>query len=325
MKVRLLLLYTNYLLGKYSKEEFLEMKEIISYTSDKDLEYLMHEAWLKETMLPSMSESIRRRIKASLLLYTTAQSEGSKQIQKWWTAVAVAIVFILAGSSLLYFNNKEMVHQSPFIVKIDKRQKASIILPDKSNVYLNAETALEYDLNNKKQRKVYLSGEAYFEVEKDKDRPFIVDLGELQIEVLGTSFNVQTYKNDDIIEASLIAGSIKLTGKQFTESYYLKPMEQVIYSKKDATLRIIPFDSHQELGWMDDRLVFSSEPLYKIIHRIERWYGVHIDLQCPEISDDLMSGTFHDEELADVLEAIKIQYKVNYTIKGREVIISKNQ
>jgi ferric-dicitrate binding protein FerR (iron transport regulator) len=325
MKARLLLLYTNYLLGKYSKEEFLEMKEIISQTSDKDLQHLMYEVWSKETMLPSMSESAGKRIKDNLLLYITAQNIERKQIQKWWSVAAIAIVFILTGSSLLYFKNKDVVHQSPFIVKIDKRQKAYIVLPDKSSVLLNAETELEYDLNNKKQRRVYLSGEAYFEVEKDKDRPFIVDLGELQIEVLGTSFNVQTYKNEDVIEASLIAGSIKLTGKQFTGSYYLKPMEQVVYSKKDATLQIIPFDSRQELGWMDDRLIFSSEPLHKVIHGIERWYGVHIDLQCPEISDDLMTGTFHDEELTDVLEAIKIQYKVNYTIKGKQVIISKNQ
>ncbi|MDR0657757.1 MAG: FecR domain-containing protein [Mediterranea sp.] len=325
MKTRLLPLYTNYLLGKYSKEEFLEMKEIISQTSDKALEHLMHKTWLKETMLPLMPEAVKKRIKADLHLYTTAQSRRSRQIQKWRPVAAVAIAFILAGSSLLYYNNRNTVYQSPFIVKTDKRQKASILLPDNSSVYLNAETALEYDLNNKKQRKVYLSGEAYFEVEKDKDHPFIVDLGELQIEVLGTFFNVQTYKNEDIIEASLIAGSIKLTGKQLTESYYLKPMEQVIYSKKDATLRIIPFDSRQELGWMDNRLVFSSEPLYKIIHSIERWYDVHIDLQCPEISNDLMSGTFHDEELENVLEAIKIQYKVNYIIKGRQIIISKNQ
>jgi ferric-dicitrate binding protein FerR (iron transport regulator) len=311
-------------LGKYSKEEFLEMKEIISQTSDKDLEHLMHEAWLKETMLPTMPESVGKRIKADLLLYATAQSKGSKQIRKWWSVAAVAIVFILAGSSLLYFNDKGTIHQNPFIVRIDKGQKASIVLPDNSNVYLNAETELEYDPDNKKQRKVYLSGEAYFDVERDEDRPFIVDLGELQIEVLGTSFNVQTYKNEDIIEASLIAGSIRLTGKHFTESYYLRPMEQVIYSKEDATLRIIRFDSQQELGWMDNRLVFTSEPLYKIIHTIERWYGVRIDLQCPEIREDLMSGTFYDEELADVLEAIKIQYKVNYTIREREVIISKN-
>ncbi|MCC8152834.1 MAG: DUF4974 domain-containing protein, partial [Tannerellaceae bacterium] len=310
MKTRLYLLYINYLAGKYSKEEFLEMKKTLSGSTEKELEELMQSAWEEDLPLPSMTESTRNRLKTQILSLTTHSLQTTKIPKKWWMTAAAILLLLVSFNIFFYLNNRTMNYDSPFIVYMERGQKASVTLPDQSNVFMNSETELIYDLNNRKQRKVYLSGEAFFEVQKNRSFPFIVDLGELEIEVLGTSFNVQTYNDEDFIEASLVEGSIKLSGKRLDKSYYLKPMEQFIYSKIDGTLRIVSFDGQKELGWMDNRLVFRSEPLHKIIHRIERWYGVKIDLQCEEFEDDLMSGTFQNESITDVLEAIKIQYDV---------------
>ena len=325
MKTRLFTLYINYLFGKYSKEDFLEMKSLIASTSHEELEEMTGKAWNDTMSLPEMAESTRRRIKSNILMAVSFAENKKRRIINRWAIAAVALLFLIGGSSLYYLGKNSVTDQNPFIVHIDKGQKAIIKLPDNSDVHLNAETRLEYDLSNREQRLVHLSGEAYFKVQKNENRPFIVDMGDVQIWVVGTSFNAKTYSDEDYIQASLVEGSIKLKNKQSNEWQFLQPMEQFVYSKKDGTFRIIPFESEQELGWMEDRLAFSSEPLHKIISRIERWYGVSIDLQCPEIRNDLMSGAFFDEELIDVLEAIKIQYKVNYTIKGRNVIISKNQ
>ncbi|MDL2304353.1 FecR domain-containing protein [Bacteroides sp. OttesenSCG-928-D19] len=325
MNTRLFTLYISYLLGRYSKEEFLEMRSLIANTPRQELEEMLKGAWNRTLPLPEMPSSTRRRVKSNILMAISfADTRKRRAINRWAVAAAI-LIFLIGGSSLYYLGKHSVEDQSPFIVHIDKGQKAVIKLPDNSDVHLNAETSLEYDLSNRKQRVVQLSGEAYFKVTKNEKRPFIVDMGDVQIWVVGTEFNAKTYSDEDYIQASLVEGSIKLKNKQSSEWQFLKPMEQFVYSKKDGTFRIIPFESEQELGWMDDRLAFSSEPLHKIISRIERWYGVNIDLQCPEIRNDLMSGAFFDEELADVLEAIKIQYKVNYTIKGRNVIISKNQ
>lgn len=323
MSHRLFTLYINYLLGKYSREEFLEMKTLLADTDDEALETLMNKAWEKELPTPSMPEVTKRRVKSNILLATSLNEKKQNVSTKWWSVAAVILLFIIAGSTYIYVGKQADRYKSPFIVSIEKGQKASINLPDQSIVRLNAETTLEYDLKNTKQRKVYLNGEAFFKVVKDEKRPFIVDMDELQIEVLGTSFNVQTYQNEECIYASLVEGSIKLTGKRFSESYQLEPMQQLIYDKKDATLKIVELDSDTELGWMSDRLVFNSEPLYKILQRIERWYDITIDLQCPEIKDDRMSGTFYKEELHTVLEAIHIQYKISYTVKEGHVIITK--
>ncbi|MDF9831391.1 FecR domain-containing protein [Parabacteroides sp. PF5-6] len=325
MKSRLVTLYINYLLGSYSKEEFLEMKALIRNVDNRELEEMMHNAWSDEMPFPSMAEPTKTRLKSNILTAVSFADGKRRKKTNWWAVAAVALILLFSGQSLFYWVRSPEKEESPVIVNIDKGQKAVIKLPDNSDVHLNAETRLAYDLNNRKQRHVTLSGEAYFEVEKNEERPFIVDMGEVQIWVVGTSFNAKTYNDEEYIYASLVDGSIKLTSKYFEGFQYLSPKEQFVFSKKDGSFRIIPFDNLQELGWMEDRLTFSSEPLHKIITRIERWYGVNIDLQCPEIKDDLMSGAFLGEELIDVLEAVKIQYNVDYTVKGKNVVISINK
>lgn len=323
MKNRLITLYTKYLSGECIKDEFLEMRDLTSKIADEEFAVIAQNVWDENPTFPAMPEKTKLRVKSNLDFYIESTTNKKNQIRKWRLIAAAITLFIIAGSTLYYITNTSAQSEKYFVVSIDRGQKATIKLPDNSDVRLNAETELKYDINDTKNRRVYLKGEAFFEVAKDEKHPFIVDMGELQVEVLGTSFNVQTYTNDDYIQAALIEGSIKLTGKRFSGNYYLKPMEQLIYSKKDASLRIVPLNKDLELGWMSDRLVFDSEPLYTIIHRIERWYGVTIDLQCTDIKDDRMSGAFYKEDLKDVLEAIRIQYKVKYSVKENHVIIHK--
>jgi ferric-dicitrate binding protein FerR (iron transport regulator) len=319
-------LYVKYLLGECTKEQFLAMKDLLSGTSDEKLEDMMKDVWDNTKQLPAMPPGEKQKIKLNIDYYIRKTTKRNFLLQNWRiTSVAAACIFIFIGYSVFYSYHASMPKAEKFfVVNIDRGQKATIELPDNSSVHLNAETELKYDINDDKNRKVYLHGEAFFKVKKDKNRPFIVSIDdELQIEVFGTSFNVQTYKNEDFIETSLIEGSVKLTGKRFTEAYFLKPMQQFIYSKKDAGVKIASLEKDLKIGWTSDYLLFASEPLYKVIRKIERWYGVDIDLQYSEIKDDLMSGSFYKEELKSVLEAIKIQYDVEYSIKGNQVTISK--
>jgi ferric-dicitrate binding protein FerR (iron transport regulator) len=322
----LMQLYIKYLLGECTKEQFLAMKDLLSGTSDEKLENMMKDVWDNTKLLPAMPPNAKQKIKLNIDYYIRKNTKRNFLLENWRIiSVAVACIFIFIGYSIFYSYHTSMPKvEKFFIVSIDRGQKATVELPDNSSVHLNAETELKYDINDDKNRKVYLHGEAFFKVKKDKSRPFIVSIDdELQIEVIGTSFNVQTYNNEDFVETSLIEGNIKLTSKRFTEIYFLKPMQQFIYSKKDASTKIVPLEKDSKIGWISDYLLFTSEPLYKIIHKIERWYGVNIDLQYSEIRDDLMSGSFYKEDLKSVLEAIKIQYDVEYSIKGNQIIISK--
>ena len=145
-------------------------------------------------------------------------------------------------------------------------------MPDGTKVQLNGATTITYNVNNAKERLVQLSGEAFFDVVKNPDCPFRVIANDLQIEVVGTSFNVNTYKKN-VIETSLLTGRIKISGGSLPQEYVLTPGKKATYSSIDKTLKITKADAHVITGWCDDYLIFDSEPLIDVIEEIERWYG----------------------------------------------------
>ena len=152
-----------------------------------------------------------------------------------------------------------------------------------------------------------------------------MQVGNLNIEVLGTCFNVYSYEDNDFVETSLIEGSVRLyDSKSPSESFILKPSQKAIYSKNSGKISCHNTDNIKETAWTQNHLVFESEKLGSVFQKIERWYGVHIDLLCPEIANDQISGSFKDEQLPYVMEALKFQYGFNYEITGNNVTINKS-
>ena len=152
-----------------------------------------------------------------------------------------------------------------------------------------------------------------------------MQVGNLNIEVLGTCFNVYSYEENDFVETSLIEGSVRLyDSKSPSESFILKPSQKAIYSKNSGKISCHNTDNIKETAWTQNHLVFESEKLGSVFQKIERWYGVHIDLLCPEIANDQISGSFKDEQLPYVMEALKFQYGFNYEITGNNVTINKS-
>ena len=198
--------------------------------------------------------------------------------------------------------------------------KSEIILPDGTKVQLNGATTITYDVNSSKQRLVQLSGEAFFDVAKNPDCPFRVIANGLQIEVVGTSFNVNTYKKG-VVEPSLLTGQIKISGGSLPQEYILTPGEKATYSSINNALKITQADVHVETGWCDDYLIFDSEPLIDVIEEIERWYGVEIELRYPQIGQDLLSGSFRHENIQNVIHSLSLQYKFKYEIHKDKITI----
>lgn len=142
---------------------------------------------------------------------------------------------------------------------------------------------------------------------------------------VGTCFNVYSYEENDFVETSLIEGSVRLyDSKSPSESFILKPSQKAIYSKNNGKISFHNTDNVKETAWTQNHLVFESEKLGSVFQKIERWYGVHIDLLCPEIANDQISGSFKDEQLPYVMEALKFQYGFNYEITGNNVTINKS-
>jgi len=198
--------------------------------------------------------------------------------------------------------------------------RASIVLPDGTKVSLNSGTDLEYDVKAGARRYVnLLRGEAFFEVAKDKSHPFRVSTGDMNIQVLGTTFNVKA--GDSQIEASLFTGKIQIDGEKIAQAVTLNPGEKAVYTKKDHKIVVGSNATEYEMRWKDGYLVFESTPLKDVLARIGEWYGVKIRYTGHKYSHDLLSGTFHNEPLQSVLKTLSMQYGFKYQMIENEIIV----
>lgn len=317
-------LYSQFLNGKTDLKAFKDFKESLNHLPDNELSGRMEAHWNENNDYPVMDASrkreIHRRLRKEINLLKDNQSIRWSRV-----AVAAAVVAVLAVSVWNFaLLQKQLGAEAPFLAEVPAGNKVQLTLPDKSSVKLNSESSLSYTYMNGK-RVTHLEGEAYFHVSKDKDHPFVVQVGDLNIEVLGTSFNVCSYRDCDLVETSLVEGSIRLyDSRSPAESFILKPSQKAIYSKNNREISFHRTDNVKETAWTQNHLVFESEKLGSVFHKIERWYGVKINLLCPEILNDRISGSFKNEQLPYVMEALKIQYGFNYEITGSNITINKS-
>ena len=277
--------------------------------------------------------------------------------QKYFTKLiaASAILIVAAGSLLLVFitGNKKIItsgnvdaaklNQSEVSTKNGSRTK--IQLPDGTSVWLNGSSKLVYNNEQygKHVREVTLTGEGYFDVVKNPEKPFIIHTNKMDIKVMGTIFNVRCYPGDKNTETSLIRGSIEVTLKSRKERIILKPSEKLIISDdavavplkpgnndKPLTmvtpgqiillrhLTVLPKDSTiVETAWVENRLVFSSESFEEVALKMEKWYSVEIQFSDEKLKLYRLTGSFEKETISEALKAIQIstpffKYKINH-------------
>lgn len=232
----------------------------------------MESFWNEHTVYPSLEVGRKQEIQRRL----RSQINPSKTSIRWSRIVAaVAVVAVLSVTAW----NFSLLHElqngnASFLAEVPAGDRVQLTLPDKSSVKLNSESSLSYAYVGGK-RIARLEGEGYFQVSKDTRHPFVVQVGSLNIEVLGTCFNVCSYKENDFVETSLIEGSVRLYDfKSPSESIILKPSQKAIYSKNNGKISFHNTDNVKETAWIQNRLVFESEKLGSVFQKIERWYGV---------------------------------------------------
>ncbi len=243
------------------------------------------------------------------------------------TKIAAAIGFIVAFYFLfnVEFTPKQKVELQ--FQKIEKKnisgQKSRIHLTDGTVVWLNAESTLSYIKPfDKGQREVSLEGEAYFEVAKDKDRPFIVKMGDTEVRVLGTKFNISSFAEDEKEIIALAEGKIQIS--HGVMSQILTPGWIVEINNSTSHMESYEGNVKDVTAWTKDILLFKNASYQEIFERLERWYGVHIKTE--GIPDDKLkfNGSFQDEYLSNVLENLMIEHKMSYELEGENVIIKFN-
>lgn len=203
----------------------------------------------------------------------------------------------------------------------------SIVLPDGSRVRMNAASKLKYPIAFATDtREVELEGEAYFEVvnkntKTGKRIPFIVHTHEQQLEVLGTSFNINSYNQN--ITTTLVEGAVALTYPHTRKVQYLKPSQQSNYSQKDKKLSVVKVDPYYTIAWKDGSFAFHNASIYEVMEDIARWYNIDVVYQ-GDLSDVRYSGTISRfENFRQLLQIIEWTDLVTFKVDGRRITVMK--
>ncbi|TKC62507.1 DUF4974 domain-containing protein [Pedobacter hiemivivus] len=201
-----------------------------------------------------------------------------------------------------------------------------LMLPDGTAVWLNAATSLKFpssfkDLPEGQNRNVELTGEAYFEVAKDKSHPFIVKTRLQEVKVLGTHFNVNSYPDDIDIKTTLLEGSVRVSSFGKKDNVLLKPNQQSIVTANSIQIKTV--DPDDVISWKMGEFGFGGEPLRKIMKKIARWYNVDIVYTDQSLGDKIFSGTISKYgSITEVLRLLEATGEVKFKINGRTVTVT---
>jgi ferric-dicitrate binding protein FerR (iron transport regulator) len=201
-------------------------------------------------------------------------------------------------------------------------QKSKLFLPDGTEVWLNAESKLEYLENfSDSIRLVLLSGEAFFEVTHDSLRPFQVQTGKIVTQVIGTSFNINAFPENNNISVNLVSGKVKVQNNNNQQSVHLDPGEAVRIDLQTQQLTSYLFDELAATGWRNGLLQFTEAGSSEIINRLARWYGVSIAVEGTPPADWQFSGAFENESLKNVLEVMQYSRDFRFELKNKNLKI----
>lgn len=199
-----------------------------------------------------------------------------------------------------------------------------LVTPDGSKIWLNASSELKFPSNFAAgKRVVELKGEAYFEIAKDKKRPFIVRTAGQETEVLGTHFNINNYADELATTTTLLEGSVRVHPSNSGKGVMLSPGQQSVL--KGQQLRVQKADESAALDWMNGKMVFKNETLTSIMRKVSRWYGVEVQIK-GDIGDlEFWGAVSRNNNLSSILNYLKETEDLDYSIKGTNVTIFKKE
>jgi ferric-dicitrate binding protein FerR (iron transport regulator) len=342
-------------LPKYTAEELLIDDSFYNYCLELNEEDIFFWTTYLE-LFPEEKSTIQNAKKILLGLHSAIHEQVERKKRRTYLFFRAAAILVLFVGCYLVFElttkkstGRSITHlqtdssQSNFIVYTTAPgERKKIRLPDSSVVELNVASRLQLTKEfNHSNRDIYLEGEALFDVTHNKNLPFIVQTPSYEVRVLGTLFNVKAYPGEAVSETSLIRGKVKLfkpDGGHLT----LLPLQKAVFeNQKDITpatvnkkafryeiQHIMPVHQNlegtiSEISWTENRMEFNNESFLEIKDKIERWYNVELEWTDSTIGTYRFTGSFHNEPIEKVLEALQFSYPFEFTINKQKIYLTK--
>jgi len=322
---------------------------------------MLKEAWANSQELTGLNEDIRSsdwQLVAAAIDKSDTKARRSNSFLfnlKQWRRAAAILLLLVSLSGVYYLGMESgtpLTHTGggyhSIIVPVG--EKSELLLSDGTRVWINAGSNIRFPSQfSDELREIWLDGEAYFEVESDQKRPFMVHTSELDVKVYGTKFNLKAYADEDVIETTLVEGLVSLEPHNLInnkkQEVFLKPNHKAIYIKKKAHIdpdnelareikeplspkKIILTKTIQvepTISWHKGKLIFVDESFESIVVKLERWYDVKIIISNDQIKKIRYTGVLKNISVEQALKAVQLTADFEYDIHENTIVISNKE
>ena len=300
--------------GNASFEEEAAVKQWMEESAENRLAFLKERKLFDAMLLLGNEEIIKNGKKRFSINLSSLRTELIK--------IAAVVAITLGGSYFYYQSSLEKELMAMQTITVPAGQRINITLVDGTNVWLNARTSLSYPVKfGKNNRQVVLDGEAYFDVTKDKNKPFIVQTDNYNVEVLGTKFDVNAYSETGEFETTLMSGSVKVaSASDSTQKITLKPNNKVYL--QDGKLHVTAVDDYNPYRWKEGLICFKNETFTSIMKDFEKYYGLTIQVKNKNVFKYVYTGKFRQTDGIDyALRVLQKDIKFTYQRDDENQII----
>lgn len=333
---RFLLLVTRKLAGEASAEEMNELADMIRTNPSLNEELiLLQKYWEQESQQQNAGTEVAlMKMFQQIGLNETSHSVNSPpRIRPLHLFLRIAASFILllglaVGGYKLFNTRKANTATTDLVQKLNaKGVKSSISLSDGSKIWLNADSKIQYPAKfTGNTREVFLNGEAFFDIEKNPEKPFIIHLANGTIRVLGTSFNVKAYDDEEVVETSVATGKVafipRSKKKNQSDTIFLTPNKKVVYELRTEQATTSSTASEEDKAWIEGKLIFRSMLFEEIAIALERNFGKRVVFLDQETAGYRLTGSFENNTLPEILYYLAKTKFFHYKISDEQILIS---
>jgi transmembrane sensor len=307
-------LAADWLLIPENQDIYRQVKKIDSLTADLHL--------LKDFNVKDGKQKVIKKYRANKLIV----------LSNWMQRIAAILLLpILLGGIWFYLEQKNLRKDFASLMVTQEiitqpGTKTHLFLPDSTEVWLNAESTLRFpSVFAGNERRIELDGEAYFQVYKNKAKPFIVSTRFQDVEAVGTAFNISAYSGDLKYSTTLAEGKVKVADSEKADQIvFLEPGIQLNYHTQNKIYNQLRVRVQDVIAWRDGVLIFNETPFFEVAAKLGRWFNADIKISDQSVANYRFTGTFTSESLEQVMELLALSTPIDYSMSKREILKNRN-
>jgi ferric-dicitrate binding protein FerR (iron transport regulator) len=309
----------NYITNNYSRTDYRQVINSFSQDEGAGLKEAMNVHWDQLPVGQPLDSQLSVVLKSLKMRITNGGAAKRWSFYNFYQKVA-AVLFIplLLGISYLSFYSFSDQNSAMAAIHSPVGARTEFVLPDGTTGWLNSGSELTYPVNFENKRVVHLDGQAFFNVVHQHGKKFLVKTSALTIQVLGTSFDVSAYKNDQEINVVLLEGKVKVQGDNRKSALIMEPDQKLNINKIENKATISLVDAREHISWTEGVLRFNGEPLSEVMKKLARWYNVDFEIRDEQLKRYNFKATFQDEQLDEILRMIALTTPMKYEIQERK-------